>query len=96
MENPKICKALQLYLMTSYLYYHRNRSVIPDEQYDQLAKQLLLRWDTFEHQHKHLISKEDLQAGTLYHLREDQYPKMVVGAALILLTKYEQKRMREM
>ena len=85
--NPH--KVLQMYLMCSYLYYIRNIAVIPDDEYDGMAKTLLANWDTFEHQHKHLVTTDDLQAGTLYNLTEDLYPKMVIGGAHLLLAQYE-------
>ena len=78
-------KKLQLYLMTSYLYYVMSQSVIQDAEYDQLAQELLSGWEAFEHPHKHLVTPADLTAGTLYSLKEADYPKMVVGAALLLL-----------
>ena len=77
--NPK--KALQKYLMASYLYYIRYQSVMPDSEYDELAKYLLEHWDTFEHLHKHLVTPEDLKAGTLFRLRDEDYPLIVKGAA---------------
>ena len=82
-------KALQKYLMASYLYYIRYQSVMPDAEYDQLAKDLLEGYDDFEHQHKHLVSKEDLKAGTLFALKEDHYPTMVKAAADIWLRSVE-------
>lgn len=74
-------KLLQAYLMTSYLYYTCNVSVILDDLYDSIAKTLLKHYDQFDHQHKHLVSKADLEAGTLYHLRGNDYPQMVQTAA---------------
>ncbi len=79
-EVNKVCgKLLQKYLMASYAYYILHKSPMPDEEYDQVAKLLLKYWDEFEHQHKYLITKEDLEAGTLYHLRANDYPRMVIG-----------------
>lgn len=85
MNNTKQGAWLQMYLMASYLYYHMNRSPITDEQYDWLCKQLLRDWDTFEHQHKYLVTKADLEAGTGYAIRE--YPLMVRAAAMKFLEK---------
>lgn len=76
---------LQLYLMASFLYYHMNRSVIKDHEYDRLAKDLLAGWRTNRHQHKHLISRDDLLATTGYAIK---YPLMVRHAALLLLEKH--------
>jgi hypothetical protein len=71
-------------LMASYLYYHENESLFSDEYYDALSKELLLKWDKVEHPHKHLITKEDLMAGSLYKLGADAYPSMCKAAALYL------------
>lgn len=87
-EVNRACqKLLQKYLMASYLYYVKFVSVMPDEEYDQLGKLLLKYWHEFDHQHKYLVSEADLEAATLYSLREEDYPKMVKGAALLWLEK---------
>ncbi len=70
---------LQRYLMASYGYYIHNISIMADEEFDKLAKDLLKEWGTFEHQHKHLVTKSDLRAGTLYALKEEEYPAMIKG-----------------
>lgn len=69
------------FLMTSWLYYHRDISIISDTLYDWMCKELLVRWDTLEHRHKHLIDKGMLEAGTGFNLREDDYPGITIGAA---------------
>lgn len=88
MEEKQLKRTLHKFLMASYLYYHRYESVVPDTEYDQMARDLLGGWDNFEHQHKHLLSKESLAAGTLFNLREEDYPGMVVGGALLWLNDY--------
>ncbi len=87
-------KLLQAYLMTSYLYYVLNVSVILDDLYDSIAKALLARYDEFDHQHKHLVSKADLEAGTLYHLRGNDYPQMIQMAADIWMNSGAEARER--
>jgi hypothetical protein len=42
---------------------------------------LLDKFDEIEHRHKHLISKDDLAAGTGYTLTKKDYPQIVIGAA---------------
>lgn len=74
------------YLMSSYLYYGHDLSLITDELYDKIAKDMLAKWDEIEHQHKHLITPDDLKAGTLYRLREEDYPNMTKNAAAHLVT----------
>lgn len=80
---------LSRFLMASYLYYIWDISIMPDEEYDQLAKDLLDDWDNVEHIHKHLVIKEDLQAGTLYSLKDTDYPMMCQNAAISWYTEKE-------
>lgn len=79
---------LQWYLMASYLYYIKDISLLEDATYDQLAKRLLAEFDTFEHQHKYLINKADLEAGTLFSLLEIDYPKMIQSSATLAYNKF--------
>ena len=73
--------------MTSFLYYHMNRSVITNDEYDQLCVDLAAGWKTGKHQHKHLVSLEDLEAVTGYAIK---YPNMVVGGAMMLLDRHRE------
>jgi|TARA_R100001460_G_scaffold2812_1_gene8832 NAD-dependent DNA ligase len=77
-ETLNINRLVPFYLMSSYLYYKEDRQVLTDEEFDKLAKRLLDNWDSVEHMHKHLISKEDLQAGTGYAI---QYTQRIINAA---------------
>lgn len=77
----------QLYLMTSYLYYSLNRSVISNDEYDDLCKELASGWRTGEHQHKHLVTLADLRAVTGYAIK---YPPMVIGGAMVLLQNHRE------
>lgn len=78
-EKEKIGRLYQIFLLASYSYYKRYESILPDEDYDKIAKRLLKEWDNFEHQHKYLITKEDLKAGTAYAIKH--YPTIVVIVA---------------
>lgn len=89
--NPK--QMLQAYLMASYAYYICFRSVMRDEEFDRLCKLLLESWDSFEHQHKHLVAPEDLKAGTAFKLRRQDYPLMVVCAAELWMSEGETGKM---
>lgn len=97
--NPEInaaCgKLLQKYLMASYAYYVLDVSVMPDEEYDKIAKLLLKYWKEFDHQHKRLISEADLEATTLYALRDSDYPLMVKGAAMLWIRDTKAKPHKE-
>ena len=66
------------YLMSSYLYYQCDKQVLNDDEYT-LAKRLLDEWDSIEHMHKHLITKDDLTAGTGYAIK---YTNMIKNAAI--------------
>lgn len=78
-------KKLQVYLMTSFLYYHMNRSVITNDEYDQLCVDLAAGWRTGKHQHKHVVTLADLEAVTGYAIK---YPSMVIGGAMLLLENH--------
>ena len=73
------------YLIHCYLYYICNRPVIDDYEFDKICKELLESWDTIEHMHKHLVSKEDLAAGTGFAIKYHDYPEIVKSCAARLL-----------
>lgn len=77
--DPKPNVAVPWYLVTSWLYYRHDISVIPDDDYNELALRLMESWDTIDHRHKHLITLDDLKAGTGYAITE--YPEIVRSAA---------------
>lgn len=75
--NPTPYNPISMYLMASYAYYQACEPIITDYEFDELAKYLLKYMDTLpDHPHKHLITQEDLKAGTYL----GRYPDMVVGA----------------
>ena len=63
-------------LLGSYIYYHRPHQnyLFKDTTFDSMCKFMLKHYDNIEHKYKHLITKEDLEAGTLYSLQDWQYP----------------------
>ena len=71
MKNP-----IAKYLMCAYAYYVEDRPLISDSDFDKLAKDILDNYDNIEHVHKHLVTKEDLKAGTYL----GEYPGIVQGA----------------
>lgn len=71
MKNP-----IAKYLMCAYAYYVQNDPLIEDHEFDELGKWLLKNYDSVEHMHKHLVTKQDLNAGTYL----GKYPAMVIGA----------------
>ena len=74
------------YLMSSYLYYKEDKSVLLDSEFDLVCQRLLDEWDDIVHWHKELINKDDLSAGTGYAISE--YPNRVKYAALSFYSKY--------
>ena len=70
------------YLMASYAYYELDRPFLSDAVFDGLAKVMLKGWSTIEHRHKHLITEDDLRAGTL--MTRD-FPEIVKDATKRLL-----------
>ena len=63
-------------MMASYAYYVEDDPIISDAMFDQCAKSILEHWDTLDHPHKHLLSKEMLEAGTYL----GKYPEIVKSA----------------
>ena len=61
------------YIMTAYSYYVEDDPIVSDATYDQITKWLLEYYDVVDHYHKHLISKEQLEAGTCLI----QYPSII-------------------
>lgn len=73
------------WLIASYAYYIHDMPILSDGFYDELAKTMLDRWSDIEHQHKHLITEENLKAGSLFNLSAEQYPSITKGAASRLI-----------
>lgn len=71
MKNP-----IAKYLMCAYAYYVEDRPLISDHEFDELAQYILANYDQIEHQHKYLVTKDDLEAGTYLGV----YPERVKGA----------------
>ena len=71
MKNP-----IAKYLMCAYAYYVDDAPLVQDHEFDKLAKHILENYDTIEHPHKHLVTKEDLEAGSYL----GEYPSIVKGA----------------
>ena len=69
------------WLMASYLYYVHDLSLLSDALYDQLAKDMLASWGDIKHPHKHMITPDHLKAGSLFSLKEEDYPLMTRYAA---------------
>ena len=77
--NPNML--IPYYLMFSYLYYKKDISLIDDTEFDLLCKNLLEKYDSLKHMHKHLVNKESLTAGTGYDIK---YTNMIKSSAMRL------------
>lgn len=86
-KNKKFNMLIPWVLILSYGYYIRHDSIVSDTTFDLMMKTLLDNFDEVDHVHKHLITKDDLSAGTMYTLRHDDYPKIVVGAWFQIISK---------
>lgn len=62
--DENINMSVPYYLMASMAYYKEDNPILTDTYFDELGKMMFDRWDEIERFHKHLISKEDLSAGT--------------------------------
>lgn len=71
------------YLIHCYLYYEAGASLIPDQQFDLLARRLNLEWDEAKHRHRRLIDRSALGSGGSYLTRK--LPRCVVSCAEGLL-----------
>lgn len=78
-RNPNL--AVPWFLMSSYIYYHRDTQILSDGAYDWLCDFLRKNWRDVEHRHKELIDRKALKSGTAFYLKEAQYPGMAKGAA---------------
>ena len=67
---------VSMYLMGAYAYYVEDDPIMSDWDFDMLAKKILDEYDTLSHPHLHLLSKDDLRAGTYL----GEYPLIVQGA----------------
>ena len=75
MKNP-----VHKYMMCSYAYYQMDEAIIPDGEFDALAKQLLKEYDKWK-DHPHCPTEEDLKAGTYL----GDFPDIVVVATQMYL-----------
>ena len=65
-------------LSASYAYYVFDEGcILSDTAFDKACAWVYENWDSIEHQHKHLFSKEDMKNGSLFMLKPDDYPLIV-------------------
>ena len=79
-------------LAASYNYYIAQDStpLLSDELFDKACKWLLENYDSVQHSKLvHLVDKESLQAGSFYHILDNQYPQWLVRMAQELTRKLD-------
>lgn len=81
-HNPNML--VPWYLMASYLYYHRDESLLLDTTFDVICRRLLTEWDAIKHHHLCNIHTKELSAGTCF-LKESEFPTITKAAACDLV-----------
>ena len=80
------------FLICSYAYYCRYESLMSDTAFDNMCKYMLKNYDSLEHVNKSLVSREMLEAGSGYNLKEDDYPIRVKVIAEGLIREWYNDR----
>ena len=72
-------RLVHIVLTSSYIYYlHPDKTpLMNDSLFDEAMRVLRKNFDTIEHKHKHLITEDDLACGSLFGLKEEDYPEEV-------------------
>jgi len=78
-EKVNANRLVPYFLMSSYLYYRKDKAVLSDTDFDLLCKRILAEWKDIEHPHKKLVSKSALVAGTGFSIKK--YPTIVMSSA---------------
>tara|TARA_R110000787_G_scaffold153266_2_gene267127 strand:- start:701 stop:994 length:294 start_codon:yes stop_codon:yes gene_type:complete len=82
-------RLIPYYLMSSYLYYKKDKAVLLDEDYDLMCKRILNEWKYIKHPHKSKVKKTALEAGTGYNIKK--YPTITMSAAEMWYTNWEKE-----
>lgn len=65
------------FLSSSYCYYVHDESILSDTTYDRMCKWMLDNYDSIDHHHKHLVTKEDLLAASGFAIKREDYPTVI-------------------
>ena len=69
-------------LMASYLYYHRDETLIPDTLYDAFTTTVRSSWDSITHPHRDLLTPiREHHMSSLFDVRLEDYPTICRSAA---------------
>lgn len=78
-------------LMASFLYYHRDATILSDEAYDWLTVVVREDFDFITHRHRDLLAPlRENSTSSLYQLRERDYPQVTRSAALGLYQQLQE------
>lgn len=77
-QSPK--SAVYWVVIASYLYYCRDESILSDEVFDKMMR-LILDKKIKHLKLSHLITDDDLRAGSLFRLKVKDYPEFIVDQA---------------
>lgn len=85
-----IRKAVKDYYVHSYLYYIEDTCIVSDHEYDEICQLLFDNYETaLFHDEEGLLDLEALQAGSGYHISEEDYPQHIIAEAHERLVEYE-------
>lgn len=87
-ESYKQSPASVIYwvVISSYAYYFRAESLLSDETYDKMCRLVLDKGITHRRL-SHLINDDRLRAGSLFDVKEFQYPLWIVRDAELLINE---------
>ena len=87
-NEVSINRCVAYYLMSSYLYYKKDKHVLSDTDFDIICKRLVDEWDTCDHIHKKFLDKGALKAGTGH---TNEYNNRIIGGAEYWYNAYEKE-----
>lgn len=89
-SSPNQC--FSWWLVHCYLYYRYDHPIISDKDFDTLTSWVKLSWQQITHWHKHLVTIEDLNAGSGFAIT---YPLRVENCAMHVLREIESNNTRQ-
>lgn len=76
---------VNIYLVSSFLYYQLDTQVLEDHHYDRLCKTLVERWNEIADNpyvwNKSLLEYDALVAGSGFHIKRSEYPEVIIQVA---------------
>ena len=79
-------RLLAWFLISSYCYYNLSDPVMTDMDFDYLTERLKQEYENVDHPHKHLVTENNLKAGTGYDI---DYPTIVKCTAMQIIKNDE-------